>query len=328
MGAETLSDSRIFEPKNFAQTSVYALNIALSGSLFGGVSYGITSLAAPSRHFKSGFAIIMAKAYLDKYDDAVVLFYDSENGIPRDYWLNVGIDPERVVRIPIMNIEGFKFDIMNQFENNLNVGDHAFILVDSAGNLASKKEVDDAVDEKSVADMTRAKAFKSLFRIITPYINKYELPMVVINHVYDEIGLYPKTIMGGGTGPMLASNEVLFIGKVKVKDGKDLKGNTFKIKTEKSRFVIEQSVIPITLEFGEDISPYTGLLDIAISTGDIEKPNLQRYKPRLIDKETGEIVEDDKTYYRKDIETNPEFWEEIMFKRTAFESNVEKMYKL
>ncbi len=34
------------------------------------------------------------------------------------------------------------------------------IVVDSVGNLASKKEVDDALEGKSVADMTRAKQMK------------------------------------------------------------------------------------------------------------------------------------------------------------------------
>ena len=72
------------------------------------------------------------------------------------------------------------------------------IGVDSIGNLASKKEVEDARDQKAVADMTRAKAIKSLFRMVTPYLTMHDIPMVVVNHTYKEISLFPKDIIGGG----------------------------------------------------------------------------------------------------------------------------------
>jgi intein/homing endonuclease len=72
------------------------------------------------------------------------------------------------------------------------------IVIDSIGNLASKKEVEDALEQKAVADMSRAKQLKSLFRMITPHLSLKDIPMVVINHTYKEIGLYPKDIVGGG----------------------------------------------------------------------------------------------------------------------------------
>ena len=84
--------------------------------------------------------------------------------------------------------------------NGLERGDHVMVIIDSVGNLASKKEVDDALEGKSVADMTRAKQMKSLFRMITPHLTIKDIPAVVINHTYKEIGLFPKDIVSGGTG--------------------------------------------------------------------------------------------------------------------------------
>jgi hypothetical protein len=78
-------------------------------------------------------------------------------------------------------------------------GDKVIILIDSIGNLASKKEVEDALNEKGVADMTRAKQLKSLFRMATPYLTMKDIPMIGINHVYDTMsGLVPTKTVGGG----------------------------------------------------------------------------------------------------------------------------------
>ena len=73
-----------FNQKEFVQTTVPALNVALSGQLDGGLSTGLTVFAAPSKHFKTAFAMLLSKSYLDKYDDGVVLFYDSEFGVLKD----------------------------------------------------------------------------------------------------------------------------------------------------------------------------------------------------------------------------------------------------
>jgi len=72
-----------------------------------------------------------------------------------------------VIHTPIMNIEDLKFDVIAQLEE-VKKGDKLIIVIDSIGNLASKKEVEDAKDQKAVADMTRAKQLKSLFRMVTP----------------------------------------------------------------------------------------------------------------------------------------------------------------
>ena len=83
-------------------THVPMMNVALSGSVDGGLAPGLTILAGPSKHFKTAFAMLLAKAYLDKYDDAVILFYDSEFGAPQGYFDSFGKSVEKaLMKTPI-----------------------------------------------------------------------------------------------------------------------------------------------------------------------------------------------------------------------------------
>ena len=136
----------------------------------------------------------MASAYLKKHKDAVILFYDSEFGSPQSYFEQFNIPMDRVLHTPITNVEELKFDLIKQFEE-LDRDDNVIVVIDSIGNLASKKELEDALSEKSVADMSRAKALKGLFRMSTPYLKMKNIPLIAVNHTYKEIGLFPKDIV-------------------------------------------------------------------------------------------------------------------------------------
>jgi RecA/RadA recombinase len=301
-----LSRSIFFEEKDMVQTSIPAINIALSGSIDGGFTPGLTMWAGPSKHFKTAFSLIMAKAYQDKYPDAVVLFYDSEFGTPQSYFQNFGIDKDRVVHTPITDVEQLKFDIMNQL-TNIERGDHVMILIDSIGNLASKKEVEDALEQKSVGDMTRAKQIKSLFRMVTPHLTLKDIPMVVVNHTYMEIGMFPKAIVGGGTGSYYSADNIYILGRQQEKDGADLVGYSYIINVEKSRYVREKSKIPVTVKFDGGISRYSGLLDMALESGHVIKPSNGWYS--RVNTSTGEV--ESKKWRLADTDA-PEFWDSIL----------------
>ncbi len=192
-----LPDSIVYANKDIVPTEVPMINVALSGSIDGGLTCGLTMLAGPSKHFKSGFALLLASAFLKKYPDGMILYYDSEFGMPQSYFKTFGINMENVVHTPVTDIEQLKHDISVQIQN-IERNDKVIIIVDSIGNLASKKETDDAMDGKTVADMSRAKALKSLFRIITPTLTLKNIPMIAINHTYQTIELYSKSVVSGG----------------------------------------------------------------------------------------------------------------------------------
>jgi RecA/RadA recombinase len=305
-----LSKSKFFQAKDMIQTSIPAMNIALSGDIDGGFTPGLTMWAGPSKHFKTAFSLIMAKAYLDKYPDGVVLFYDSEFGTPKSYFETFQIDEERVIHTPLTDVEQLKFDIMNQLKG-VERGDRLMIIIDSIGNLASKKEVEDALEQKSVGDMTRAKQIKSLFRMVTPHLTLKDIPMVVVNHTYMEIGMFPKAIVGGGTGSYYSADNIFILGRQQEKDGSELLGYNFIINVEKSRYVKEKAKIPISVKFDGGISKWSGLLEMAVESGHVVKPTNGWYA--RVDTSTGEV--EDKKFRIKDTDT-ADFWNKILKDQT------------
>jgi RecA/RadA recombinase len=294
--------------------------VALSGNLDGGLTPGLTMFAGPSKHFKTAFALLMASAYMKKYPDAAVLFYDSEFGTPQKYFETFNINMDNVLHTPITDVEQLKHDIMNQLQS-IEKGDRVIIILDSIGNLASKKEVDDATEGKSVADMSRAKQIKSLFRMITPHLTLKDIPMVVVNHTYKEIGMFPKDIVGGGTGSYYSADTIWILGRQQEKTGTELTGYNFIINVEKSRYVREKSKIPVTVSFDGGINKWSGLLDIALEGNFVSKPSNGWYAK--VDQETGEVLEKK----RFDDTQTEEFWKDILANE-RFREFVRKKYEI
>ena len=316
-----LSKSKLFSNKDLVTTPVPMINVALSGDPDGGLSSGLTVLAGPSKHFKTSFGLLMAAAYLDKYEDAVLLFYDSEFGSPQQYFESFGINASRVLHTPITNVEELKFDIVNQLEN-IEREDKVIIMIDSIGNLASKKELEDAKNEKSVADMSRAKALKGLFRMCTPYLTLRDIPLLAVNHTYQEIGLFPKAVVSGGTGIYYSADNIWIIGRQQEKKGMEILGYNFIINVEKSRFVREKSKIPISVTWEGGIETYSGLLGAAMDGGYVIKPSNGWYS--RVDKSTGEVEE--KKCREKDT-LKKEFWD-VVFETTDFKAFLKKKYEV
>ena len=316
-----LADSKFFTEKDMVATSVPMINVALSGSVDGGLAPGLTVLAGPSKHFKTSFGLIMAAAYLKKHKDAVLLFYDSEFGSPQAYFEQYEIDTSRVLHTPITNVEELKFDLIGQLEN-IERKDKVVIMIDSVGNLASKKELEDAINEKSVADMSRAKALKGLFRMTTPYLNMRDIPLIAVNHTYMEIGLFPKAVVSGGTGIYYSADNIWILGRQQDKVGTEIKGYHFVINVEKSRYVKEKSKIPISVSWDGGVQSYSGLLDVAIAGNYVAKPSNGWYC--RVDRTTGELV--DPKVREKDT-LDPGFWEPI-FAETDFKDYIQSKFAI
>ena len=318
---EILSESKFFNEKDMVKTQVPMVNVALSGSVDGGLTPGLTVLAGPSKHFKTSFALLMAAAYMEKYPEAVMLFYDSEFGSPQAYFNQFEIDTSRVLHTPITNVEELKFDLIGQLEE-LDRDDKVIVVIDSIGNLASKKEMEDALNEKSVADMSRAKALKGLFRMSTPYLAMKNIPLLAVNHTYKEIGLFPKDIVGGGTGIYYSADAIWILGRRQNKKGTEVTGYDFVINIEKSRYVKEKSKIPITVNWEGGVAQYSGLLDVALAGGYVHKPSNGWYEP--LHPVTGEVLGGKV----RQAETEGAFFWLDIFEKTDFKEFIKKQFTI
>jgi RecA/RadA recombinase len=314
--ANVLDESEVFGERQMIPTEVPIINIALSGSLTGGLTSGVTEIAGPSKHFKTGIALLLIRSFLNHHKDGVVLFYDAEFGTPGAYFTTFGIDMKRVFHTPITDVEQLKHDIMLQL-TELKRGEHVMIVIDSIGQLASKKEVDDAIEGKTVADMTRAKAIKSLFRMITPHLRIKDIPLIAVNHTYKTIEMFSKDVTGGGTGMYYAADTIWIIGRQqeKPKDGA-LEGFNFILNVEKSRYVKEKSKLPITVKFDVGIEQYSGLLESAIEGGFVEKPSPGWY-----------VKKGEKTRVREAETKTEAFWKDILAQK-EFNEFIRKKYEI
>lgn len=317
--AATLDKSIFFSKKDCAPIMVPMMNVAFSGRLDGGLTPGLTQFAGESKHFKTLFCLVSAKAYMDKYPESLMIFYDSEFGSPMKYFDSLGIDRKRVLHSPLTDIGKMSTDVVNQVEG-LNRGDKVIFVIDSVGNLASKKEIKDTMEANDKVDMTRPKALKSFARIITSLLTLKDVPLLIVNHTYDTQEMYSTKVVSGGQGLYLASDNIFIIGRQQEKD-KDNKvvGYHFIMNIEKSRHSKEKTKIPITVTFENGILKWSGLLENAVEAGIVTK----------------EKVGNKNTYRRAGTEENlsaeqtntAAYWEPILADKT-FQTFIEKKYAL
>lgn len=320
--AAALNESKFFKnDEEFVDVGIPLLNLALSSDINKGLVGGITTIAGESKRFKTLFGLYMVQAYQKKYPESSVIFYDTEFGTPRDYLEQFDLDWSRVVHVPINDVEELRHELSStlnmlkeDYKNNKNI--KLMVFIDSIGNLASRKETVDAIDGKNKADMTRAKALKSFFRITTSTLKMLRIPLIAINHTYkDQSGpnpMYAATIVSGGQGITLASDNIWIITRRNSKNSTGLLGYDFIINIDKSRFVKEKSQFPITVHFDKGLFKYSGLADIATKLNIIkkEKSGKQTY-----------FCYKDLKCLGKNIDSNDEFWKNV------FENNenVEKI---
>ena len=170
--------------------------------------------------------------------------------------------------------------------------------------------------------MSRAKALKGLFRMVTPYLTMKDIPMLAINHTYQEIGLYPKNIVSGGTGIYYSADNIWIIGRQQEKVGTEIAGYNFIINVEKSRFVKEKSKIPISVTWDGGIEKYSGLLPLALAGSYVAKPSNGWYQ--RVDTTSGEMY-GDKCREKETLKSS--FWDPI-FKETNFKEFIKNYYTI
>jgi hypothetical protein len=164
--------------------------------------------------------------------------------------------------------------------------------------------------------MSRAKQLKSLFRMVTPHLTIKDIPMIVVNHTYKEMGLFPKDVVSGGTGVYYSADNIYIIGRQQEKEGQELIGYNFIINVEKSRHVREKSKIPIEVSFEGGISQWSGLLDIAMEGGFVVKPSNGWYAHK-----------GSETKYRQKDTYSKDFWMPIITNK-EFRDYIKDQYQV
>ena len=308
-GQYTQLAADIDETETYVDTGSYIFNALVSGSLFGGVSGNkITAIAGESSTGKTFFSLAVVKNFLDNNPDGYCLYFDTEAAVTKTMLQSRGLDINRIVVVNVVTIEEFRSKALKAVDLYMKKKEGerkpCMFVLDSLGMLSTEKEIDDALNEKQVRDMTKSQLVKGAFRMLTLKLGQAKIPMIVTNHTYDVVGSYvPTKEMSGGSGLKYAASTIIYLSKKKEKDGTEVVGNIIKCKTHKSRLSKENKDVEVRLFYDErGLDRYYGLLDLA-EKYEIFKKVGTRYD-----------VGDGTTQFGKTIMENPEkyFTEQVM----------------
>ena len=303
--------SDIDETETFVDTGSFIFNALVSGSLYGGVSGDkITAIAGESSTGKTFFSLAVVKNFLDSNPDASCIYFDTEAAVNKSLLSSRGIDLSRLAVVNVVTIEEFRTKALKIVDMYLKTPEAdrkpCMFVLDSLGMLSTNKEINDALDDKQVRDMTKSQLIKGAFRMLTLKLGQAKIPMLVTNHTYDVIGAYvPTKEMGGGSGLKYAASTIIHLSKKKEKDGTEIVGNIIKAKTAKSRLSKENMDVGVRLYYDErGLDKYFGLLELG-EKGGMWKNVAGRYD-----------MGDGKKIYAKAILKDPEtyFTPEVMEK--------------
>ena len=291
---------------SFIDTGSYIFNALLSGSVHGGLPANkITALAGESATGKTYFLMGIVKNFLDQNPDGGVVYFESESALTKDLITKRGIDPKRMVIMPVTTVQEFRTQTLKVLDSYLSQDDSVkkplFLCLDSLGMLSTTKEVEDTADGKETRDMTRAQVLKAAFRVLTLKLGRAKVPMVVTNHTYESMGLFSTKEMGGGSGLKYAASSIIYLSKKKEKDGTEVIGNIIHCKNHKSRLTVENKMVDVRLLYEQGLDRHYGLLELAIKY-DIFKSVSTRIELPDGTKTFGQtIINDPEKYFAEEV---------------------------
>ena len=216
-----------------------------------------------------------------------------------------GIDVKRVIHIPVSTVEEFRHQavkILEKYGEEAEPRPPLMLCLDSLGMLSTEKELNDMSDGKNVRDMTKAQVLKGTFRVLTLMLAKVNVPFIVTNHVYDQIGsMFPQNVMGGGSAVQYAASSIVFLSKRKEKDGTEVIGNIIHCKMQKSRKTKENKMVDVLLTYKDGLHQYYGLLEMAEAAGIFKKVSTRFELPDGSKMFGKQILADPEKYFTKDI---------------------------
>ena len=277
--------------KGYIDTGAYMLNAQISGSIYQGMPKNKRiALAGEEAVGKTFFVISIIKEALDADPTCVVAYFESETALSQDMLESRGIDSSRVAIFPVVTIEDFRNQALKIVEQHMETAEEdrpqLILVLDSLGNLSTRKEMKDTKDDKttktgeSTRDMTKAPLVKGAYRVLTLKMGIANVAMLTTNHTYAVIGGYiPTREMSGGSGLKYAADTILFLSKKKAKDEfakdadekKNVVGTIITSVANKSRFTTPFTKIELLLRFDTGLDKYYGLFEFGQDAGIVVK---------------------------------------------------------
>lgn len=265
------------EFSGYIDTGSYVLNAALSGSIFGGLpnNKAIVFAGDPATG-KTFFALGLVKQWQKQNDAGRVFYFDTESAVTNQMLESRGIDTKHVAKSEPDSLESFRNVAVKLLDKYAEIPKEdrfpLLMVLDSLSMLPSRKEMADVAEEKDTKDMTKPGIIKGTFRLIRLKLAKVQVPFIITNHVYAQIGAYmPTKSIAGGSGAQYASDTIVMLSKKQEKVGDDIVGILVHVHVKKSRLSRENTKVDVRILFDGGLDRHYGLLDFAVEAGLIKK---------------------------------------------------------
>jgi RecA/RadA recombinase len=287
--------------KVFISTGVYLVDAAMSGRLLnGGIATNRISVFAGESGAGKSFMCFSCAKHAQKVGYSVI-YIDTENAIDLEdlpkYGVDNSIDKFRLIRSnKVEDVNMLLTQLIDDLKEQKLAGyelPKLLIIIDSLGQMASNKEKNDLLKGDIKQDMTKAKALGSLFRSINTDLGYLDIPLLVANHTYLTMDLFPKSVMKGGNGLLYSASVIGMMSKSQLKTGEEddmdlgASGISVLFKTQKSRLA-KPKKIRFDISFAHGMNPYTGL-DAFCRPEYMEQIGIAKGKME-VDKKTGEMT--------------------------------------
>ena len=146
------------------------------------------------------------------------------------------------------------------------------IVVDSVAALVPQAELDGTMGDNQVG--LQARLMSKGMRKIAGILNKTGTIVIFINQIREKVGVIygnPETTTGGRALKFYASNRIDIRRAEAIKNGTNIIGNTVKVKIVKNKVAPPFRACTIEMIYGEGISKYGEILDLAEKMGFLNK---------------------------------------------------------
>lgn len=228
-------------------------------------------------------------------------FVDAEHAIDPVYAKHLGVNvDELILSQPDNGEQALEIVELLAKSNAIDI-----IVVDSVAALVPQAEIEGVMSDNQVG--LQARLMSKAMRKLAGVLNKSLCTIIFINQLREKVGVMygnPETTTGGRALKFYASVRIDIRRAEVIKEGTDIIGNTVNIKIVKNKVAPPFKTCKIDLIYGEGISRYGEILDLAVDLGFVKKSGAwYEYNGERM----GQGRENAKDY----LKTNPAIYEQL-----------------
>ncbi|MEG0409758.1 MAG: recombinase RecA [Erysipelotrichaceae bacterium] len=223
-------------------------------------------------------------------------FIDAENAIDPNYAKNLGVNIEELILSqPDSGEQALEITELLIKSNAVDL-----VVIDSVAALVPQAELDGEMSDAHVG--LQARLMSKAMRKLSGVMNRSECTAIFINQLREKVGVMygsPETTPGGRALKFYASVRLDIRRSEAIKNGTDIVGNKVNVKVVKNKVAPPFKVAPIEIMYGEGISFFGEVIDLAVDYDIVNKSGAWfSYKGEKI----GQGREAAKTYLKENNE--------------------------